>query len=145
MIIKTYNTNDDINVANKSLQNENEIEMKLKNDMEILTPVILLSGDIPTFNYCYIPQFNRYYFADRPAKGNNNIYYISLKCDRLMSFKNQIKNSFGTVVKSENHINKYINDDTWVTDVRFRTDVLNFPNGFNDNPTFVLVTAGATI
>lgn len=145
MLIKTYNTNDDINVTDKSLSEVSELDIKLKNDMEVLAPTIVLSGAIPTFNYCYIPQFKRYYFADRPTKGNNDIYYISLKCDRLMTFKDQIRNSYGTVEKSENHINKYINDNTWVTDVRYRTDVINFPSGFNNNPTFVLVTAGATI
>lgn len=145
MLIKTYNTNDDNNVVNKSLTEVSELDIKLKNDMDILAPTIALSGAIPTFNYVYIPQFKRYYYANRPVKGNNDIYFINLKCDALMSFKDNIYRSYGTVEKSENHINKYINDNTWVTDVRYRTDVINFPSGFNNDPTFVLVTAGATI
>ena len=145
MIIKTYNTNDDINVANKSLQNENEIDIKLKNDMEILAPVIVLSGAIPTFNYCYIPQFKRYYFADRPTKGNNDIYYINLKCDRLMSFKEQIKNSYGIITHCETLKNSYIPDSTYTIDARKTTHTVAFPNSFNSSPQFVLITSGVNI
>ena len=70
---------------------------------------------------------------------------LSLKCDVLMSFKNDILNSKGLIIKSENLINNYINSDIYVNDVREKTRVINFENGFNDIPEFILITAGATI
>lgn len=145
MLIKTYNTNDDKNVVNKSLTNENEIDIKLKNDMEIIAPTIVLSGAIPTFNYVYIPTFNRYYFVVDTVKGNNDLYYISLKCDRLMSFKEQIKNSYGIITHCETLKNSYIPDSTYTIDARKTTHTVAFPNSFNSSPQFVLITSGVNI
>lgn len=148
MIIKTYTNKSDVNVCNKSLSNETEIEVRLLTDTEVIDPLIVLSGSINTFNYVYIPEFNRYYFADRPTNLNNNMFRVQLHCDRLMTFRNNIKNSKGYVLYSENLKNNYIHSSVWQPDVRDTTEQIPFVNptdAFTENPSYVLITAGATI
>lgn len=145
MKIKTYTTTSDNAEVNKLLSNEVEIDVNLLNDTEIIAPLIVLSGAIPTFNYVYIPDFKRYYYADRPLKRNKDTFAIQLHTDRLMSFKQNIYNSFGIIRRSENIANNYHNDGSWQTDVRKTTHIINFGGGFNDDPEYILMTCGDTL
>lgn len=42
------------------------------------------------FNYCYIPEFRRYYFVTNVSITNSKLYAISLSVDTLMSYKSEI-------------------------------------------------------
>ena len=60
-------------------------------------------AQFPTMiNYCYIPAFNRYYFIEDITCENTYIYTLTLKCDVLMTFKNDINDIYGIVDRAEN-------------------------------------------
>lgn len=146
MNIKLYINNSDNNVLNKKISLLNELDVKLKNETDIITPYLILSGDISNnANYLYIPKWNRYYYIINKKSINNGMYEIQCKVDVLMSHKKDILNSDALIYASENLKNNYISSDIYVNDVRETTKILNFANGFNNNPEFVLITAGATI
>lgn len=97
MKLYLYSVNDGDNVINKSLGNPIEIDIVLKSDTDIINPVILLetiSGvDFSEFNYCHIPELNRYYFITTIQNVNNRLWNLHCECDVLMTYKQDIINS----------------------------------------------------
>lgn len=146
MNVKLYINESNNNVLNKKITLISEDNILLKYDVDVYKPIIKIKGPLlNNCNYVYIEDFKRYYYITNKKSINNDVIELSLKCDVLMSFKNDILNSKGLIIKSENLINDYINSDIYVNDVREKTHVINFKNGFNDTPEFILITAGATI
>lgn len=146
MNIKLYINESNNNVLNKKITLISEDNILLKDNVDVYKPIIKIKKPLlNNCNYVYIEDFKRYYYITNKKSINTEVMELSLKCDVLMSFKNDILNSKGLIIKSENLINDYINSDIYVNDVREKTRVINFKNGFNDTPEFILITAGATI
>ena len=109
MLIKTYETKDSNNTINKILINKLDYDIKFKSDVNINSPSIVLKSDnLIDFNYAYIPNFSKYYFVESVEIFPNNIYNITLKCDVLMSFKEDILESYADIVSQTNY-NDYYN------------------------------------
>lgn len=146
MNVKLYINESNNNVLNKKITLISEDNILLKDNVDVYKPIIKIKKPLlNNCNYVYIEDFKRYYYITNKRSINTDVIELSLKCDVLMSFKNDILNSKGLIIKSENLINDYINSDIYVNDVREKTHVINFKNGFNDTPEFILITAGATI
>ena len=146
MNVKLYINESNNNVLNKKITLISEDNILLKDNVDVYKPIIKIKKPLlNNCNYVYIEDFKRYYYITNKKSINTDVMELSLKCDVLMSFKNDILNSKGLIIKSENLINNYINSDIYVNDVREKTRVINFENGFNDIPEFILITAGATI
>lgn len=67
----------------------------LKSETSVLNPTITLNANltsIATYNYAYIPHFNRYYFIDDVKSIRNNLIEISMTSDALASYRNDIGN-----------------------------------------------------
>lgn len=107
MEVKFYMTKSSNNTINKELENETVYDIKFKDRVDITRPIIKLQvesfGDL---NYCYIPDFNRYYFIDDVIIERTGIYVISLSVDVLESFKNDIMNCWGYINQQEK-VNPY--------------------------------------
>lgn len=146
MQVTLYKNNSDNNVMNKNITLLNVKDVKLKNLTNIINPVLLLNENVSDdVNYIHIQAWNRYYYVTNKNSVSNDLCELTCRVDVLMSHKNNILNSTGLVIASENLKNDYIASDIYVNDVREKTNIINFSNGFNDNPEFVLITAGATI
>lgn len=110
MIINFYNSKIKKNEVNKTLGSAIVKTCSLKNGSSIEDPVLYMEHDASLFacNYVYIPDFGRYYFViGREIVEHTE--YITCHVDGLMSFKNDILNSIGTVTRS-NFYNKNIPD-----------------------------------
>ena len=59
MDIYFYNNHSPANVVRKKLDNETVISGTLKEDIEIINPELLISKQVFTFNYCYIPKLKQ--------------------------------------------------------------------------------------
>ena len=141
MIAKTYNTNDSTNTINKTLDFISDIDIKFKEEVNIFNPVVMLKyGDLINFNYVYIDKFKRYYFIEDIEVFPNKIYKLSLKCDVLMSFRDDILNSYGNITSQTNY-NDYYNFD-YSSEVRKETNIYNSNVVFEDAKTTILCTIG---
>lgn len=60
-------------------------------------------------NYCYVADFNRYYFIS-DISSYQNFWYISCKCDVLASFKSEIKEESHYVLRAASAYDEYISD-----------------------------------
>lgn len=66
---------------------------------------------IPTFNYVYIPLFNRYYFVDDITAVVYGVWDVALSVDVLMTYKDTIKTLEAFVDRSQSNYNLKVIDN----------------------------------
>lgn len=141
MLIKTYNYNGEPNRINKTLQENEEYTGVLNSTVNILEPVIRFrSNNVVTFNYVYIESLNRYYFVSE-IRQDGDICTVYLREDVLMTYKDKILDSTGTLTKGTN-VNKYASNRENNYDLRPKLKKLDFPNTglFSDKDNIIMVT-----
>ena len=146
MVITLYRNNSERNCVNKVLSNARILNGSLRDETSIKTPVIKVAGDENTvfYNYAFIDEFNRYYFITDIKSIRNGIWEISFLCDVLMSFKNDILNSYAVIEHTTEHdTSNYLSSDIWTTLVKDKTDIINFSgSSLLDSGEYILITAG---
>lgn len=91
MTINLYNTTSPNNKIVKTLTNLTALSGELREECDLINPVIRVEGmQYRSFNYAYIPDFNRYYFITGYRSLGHNMLELSLKVDVLMSYRTQI-------------------------------------------------------
>lgn len=144
MNIILYVNNSEKNKIGKTLTNDSSLSGTLRDATNIINPVILIEiSEIGNYNYCYINNFNRYYFITDITVIRTGLFAISLMVDVLESFKSDIKNLSVILLNTQNvGSSNYLPSPVFRNNVKSKTDILNFPNGLNDSGEFILITAG---
>ena len=143
MDIKIYNNTSEKVKVGKTLTNVRDISGELKEACDIINPVIIISGEnLSSYNYLYIPIFNRYYFITDIKVIRNNLWEISCHCDVLETYKNEIKNQKAIVARQENKYNLYLNDPEWKVYTNKQVLTREFPSGFLDSGNYFLTVIG---
>jgi len=97
MLLTLYKTLDGDNVINKVLTNAENFTINLKSDTDIRSPEIVLktvsSVDYKDYNYCHIPELNRFYFIREMVILNNTVFKLICETDCLETFKSDIISS----------------------------------------------------
>ena len=145
MNIEFYQNKSDDRVVSKSLDSISTLSScEIKEDCSILNPVFLVSGSVSSFadvNYCYVPDFLRYYYITDIKTAGNGMTEISCRVDVLMSFSAAFLERDAIVSRNENEFNLMLED----SEFRLYSDPIivtkNFPRGFS-NPCYVLTVAG---
>lgn len=136
-----YSITDDDNVINKNLGTGTDFEIKFKDLNNVNSPVIVLNNkEFILYNYVYIEHFNRFYFITDIKVYPNNIYQLQLKCDLLMSFKDDILNCHATVIR-QNNGNQYLSND-YETETRKECDIYKSNVTLDNNSSMILITTG---
>lgn len=140
--INFYNYTGAKNVLNKTLSNPTIKTGLLYDKTDIIHPVVTIRTftTLNNLNYCFISELNRYYFINNfEINGTKTTLYLSV--DVLMSYKNNILNSIGTIVSREN-ANKFISNRANIHDVRPQFHKINFSVNapFDENGTLIMVT-----
>ena len=139
-----YNQSDDRQI-NKTLIEEKVFEGTVRDNVDVMNPVVrFFSSEILRYNYCYIPDLQRYYFITSVTAVSNDIYDVNFTTDVLMSFRGEILQYPVIVDKQSQKANgdEYIDDSSLVTDNLLFSSVYNFSRGFLDKPEYILITAG---
>ena len=150
MNIKLCSSTSEIVAINKDISIIDDVSATIKGALSVENPVLILQykSDIQSnVNYVYIPEYNRYYFVTDIINLTGGRYEIHCKIDVLMSFKYDILNLSCIVDKqsSKDNANMYLDDGSFVVQSKEFVDTINFPNGFNDNGEFILITAGGGV
>ena len=142
MLLQLYNTNSETNRINKVLTDKTEFNVKFKEESSVINPVLLLKSETYlNFNYAYIPKFQRYYFVDDISVFPNRIYLLTLRCDVLTSFKDDILKSYARIIEQTN-TNAYY-DGNLKSEVRKEVDTYMSNVSFDlTADSVVLVTIG---
>lgn len=138
MDIIFYNTTSENNRVGKVLTNEKTLSGAFKSEVDVQNPIIEVSTDLMAYNYCYIPDLNRYYFINKVEITRNNFYTIFLHIDVLETYANEIK-KLHVVISNSSGGNPYYNGYISGIDVRTDYETKQFENNFEENGEIVLV------
>ena len=142
--ISLFKTDSENNRVVKVLTDEKQLSGELRNQTSVLNPNIRIetADNISTYNYAYISEFGRYYYITDIVSVRTNLWVVSLRCDVLMSYKDEIKTITGVIVRQENNPNKLLVDRLERIQSNKEIDILYYPDAFSKNLQYILVTAG---
>lgn len=138
LLYKTTNANNDLN---KTISDKVELVGALRDASSVIAPSILIQSNPIGYNYAYIPEFGRYYYIKNITAFRKGAYIVDLKCDVLMSFKDEILNMSGIVSRLTTG-SPYAQRDVLckVTETHKRIDFPATP--FTRNGTYILIAKG---
>lgn len=143
--ISLFKTASENNRVVKVLTDEKQLSGELRNQTSVLNPTIRIESadSISGYNYCYISEFGRYYYITDIVSVRTNCWVISLRCDVLMSYKDEIQ-SMNVILNNtqETGLSNYMSSPNWVSLVKTKTDIKAFPSGLSEQGEFILITAG---
>ena len=145
MDVVFYYNMSDARKINKNLIDGETFSGQPRGELGVMNPVITFDKEeVLRYNYAYIPALERYYSIENRVARREGLWDVSFSVDVLMSFRNDIIN-FNVIVDKQSmpeNGDEYIDDGSLVSEnVMFKT-VYDFPNGFNDNGEYILITAG---
>lgn len=143
--ISLFKTASENNQVVKTLTDEKQLSGELRNQTSVLSPSIRIESadNISTYNYAYISEFGRYYYITDIVSVRTNCWTVSLRCDVLMSYKDEIQR-LNVILNNtqETGISNYLASPNWVNLVKTKTDIKVFPSGLSEQGEFILITAG---
>ena len=143
--ISLFKTASENNRVVKVLTDEKQLSGELRDQTSVLNPNIRIESadNISTYNYAYISEFGRYYYITDIVSVRTNCWVISLRCDVLMSYKDEIQ-SMNVILNNtqETGLSNYLASPNWVSSVKTTTDIKVFPSGLSEQGEFILITAG---
>lgn len=141
-LFKTVSKN---NRVVKTLTDEKRLSGELRNQTSVLNPSIIIESadNISTYNFAYISEFGRYYYITDIMSIRTNCWLVSMRCDVLMSYKDEIR-SMNVILNNtqETGLSNYLSSPNWVNLVKTKTDIKTFPKGLSNEGEFILITAG---
>ena len=145
MEIKLYKTSSPRKKLVKELSDAITLTGTLRGQSSVMSTSLQIQ-DIAVigYNYCYIPDFGRYYYINDINALRANLFELSLGIDVLMTYAKDIRNNAAIIdkVQPQKGAMPYINDGSYVSTNKMNQTIINFSGGFNDNGEFILITAG---
>ena len=135
------------NIINKTVTVVDTASCTIKGPLSVENPVLILDydSDLQDINYIRIAEFERSYYITDIVNLTGHRYQITCKSDVLESFKQAILGLTAIVDKQQDsfaNANLFVDDGSFVYENKEFNSVINFPNGFNANGEYILITAG---
>ena len=128
MEIKLYKTSSPRKKLVKDLTDGITLTGTLRGQSSVMSPSLQIQ-DIAVigYNYCYIPDFGRYYYINDINALRANLFELSLGIDVLMTYADAIRNNAAIVDKVQNFgaAYNYINDGSFINSNRMKQDIIN--------------------
>ena len=99
MKLELYSTHDSYNTINKELSLIKEIEIRLKANIDLYNPSLIMTKQNFYNNVNYAKLLDRYYFVEIQNHPNNNFILLNLHEDVLQTYANDILNSSQDIIK----------------------------------------------
>ena len=146
MDVTLCNNGSEATIINKNITDIDQATATIKGNLSVEAPVLILVYDsnADDINYIKIPDLHRNYFISDIINLTGGRYEVHCKVDVLESFKDQILSLTAIVDKTvlTTLANQFIDDGSFVCENKEFNTVINFPNGFNENGEYILITAG---
>lgn len=146
MRIIFYKVSDPPEKVTKTLSSTHAVDGYLRDESDIMSPVIEVGEDISEYNYMYIQTWGRYYYINGCDVVRTGLFRVKgVKEDVLMSNASEIRAQRCIIDKTESSslANMYINDGSYVKSVKTMEQKIDFPYGFEaDNYTNIVITTG---
>lgn len=131
MTIILYQNLSESNKVDKNLSNQTNLVGYLRSSSSILDPVFEIEKsdiEVPTFNYLYVVEWNKYYYIIDIVSLNTKLWQISCHVDVLMTYRNAIRQQYGIIARQENLYNLYLDDDKFLVNSQRMYVTKEFPN-----------------
>lgn len=99
MKLELYSTHDSFNTINKDLTLIKEIEIRLKANIDLYNPSLIMTKQNFYNNVNYAKLLDRYYFVEIQSHPNNNFILLNLHEDVLQTYAKDILNTSQDIVK----------------------------------------------
>lgn len=145
MEVRFFYNRSDSRVINKNIIAGETFEGQARDECNVMAPIIMFEkNNVLRYNYAYIPEFQRYYAVVSRNAYREGLWEVQFEVDVLMSFRNDIVNLNVVVDKQSMVVNgdEYIDDGSLVAENVMFQRIYNYPEGFNENPELILITAG---
>ena len=149
MNVILYNNKSDKRQLVKNITEIKTLSAVAKGDINIISPTLIIQNFSTDFNYCYISDFDRYYFVKSITLLTGQRVQIDLTIDVLMTYKEEIKKLTVNVLRYENIEPTYLTDsriplysDTVQKVIEFPENVFNLENPQENSKNFLLTVAG---
>lgn len=145
MTIKLFVNNSDPKTVDKQLLSELSIDGTARDPLDMVNPVLEVSGDIVSsigqYNYLYIEDYARYYFINSITGDNYGLSTLHCHVDILSSSKQWLRARNATITRNENLYNSYILDPNFSAYAYRNIVTKKFPNAVNLD-SIILMTVG---
>ena len=149
MNVILYNNKSDKRQLVKNITEIKTLSAVAKGDINIISPTLIIQNFSTDFNYCYISDFDRYYFVKSITLLTGQRVQIDLTIDVLMTYKEEIKKLTVNVLRYENIEPTYLTDsriplysDTVQKVIEFPENIFNLENPSENSKNFLLTVAG---
>ena len=149
MNVILYNNKSDKRQLVKNITEIKTLSAVAKGDINIISPTLIIQNFTTDFNYCYISDFDRYYFVKSITLLTGQRLQIDLTVDVLMTYKEEIKNLTVNVLRYENIEPTFLSDsriplfsDTVQKVIEFPENIFNLENPGENSKNFLLTVAG---
>lgn len=142
MDILFYQFRGDARELNKSLENPLTKSVNIRTDIDIYNPILILQ-DFDGASYNYFLWDKRYYFITGLQYTANKIWRITAKMDVLMTYKDAILSSSGTLASTKKPDN-YSQGANIPMTARPSYRVLPFPNNpfARNTDNYIMIATG---
>lgn len=147
-----YHNNAERNRVDKTnfLESVSTLNGYLRDKTSITNPSIIIEmSEFPTFNYVYLPKFNRYYYVTNILSIATNLWQIDMHVDVLMSYKDKILLQSAIIERNEYEWEPYLIDSSLpvskepnITVEEVPQSIINTTYGDDDMYTFFLEVVG---
>lgn len=128
------------NKLNKVLTDKGTRTILFLNGVDFLRPIITVKTLPSDTNYCYIESLGRYYFIEEIRNLKNELFELSLKCDVLMTYKNDIEQSKAIIIESTNEIN--VNNVDYIAEKNTHVNEIELENPFTESSDVLITIVG---
>lgn len=129
-----YHNSSDSRYSVKDLTEIERTSGSFKQPFNVLDPVLQLSKQIEPlrYNYCYIPDVQRYYFVTSQPSYEAGYYNISLHSDVIVNFRSEYLQLGAIIARQEYKYNTYLNDSRLPRLANMDINTTNFDKCFID-------------
>ena len=135
-----YNNQSQENKLNKVLTNKGTRTIIFLDSVDFLHPRITVKSLPTETNYVYIESLGRYYFISDIKNLKNELFELNLRCDVLMTYKQDIEESQAIITESTNEVNSH--NAGYVAEKDIETTSVNLENPFTDDSDVLITIVG---
>lgn len=149
MIIRLIKNISERKVMNKQFSSQLELEGFLRDESSVVDPTFTVQGDVSLadYNYCYIPDFHRFYFIADVTMIATNLWQFTCHVDVLTSNADKLRNMYCIIYRQENNYDMYLDDSKLKVRAPRQYWTKSFPNRISPGSTagansFILTMTG---
>ena len=118
--------------------------IEITEDSSIENPRFIFSAgtNVIEANYMFVPDLARYYYIDEVTMTNGRLY-VNASVDVLMSYQEQILNTWAILDRNSNIYDLYLPDNELPLETPSNIRTIEFPGAFNTDTEYILILAGS--